>query len=497
MRTLVTGGTGVIGEGLIPELLAAGHQVRLLTRGADDAAREWPAGVESYSADVTRPEQLIGAADGCDAVVHISGIIEEAPPEVTYKKVHVGGTRNLVVEATRAGHPKFILISSLGADRGSSAYHASKRDAESIVQRYGGAWAILRPGNVYGPGDDVISKLLTMVRTLPVVPVIGSGDHEFQPIWYADLGKAITRALDADVNPGVYELAGAEATSPNDVLSRLERITGRHPMRVPVPEFLTSVTTKVAGAAGVSLPIKEAQFVMLIEHNVITPPSRNALTTVFGVTPTPLDEGLTILADAQPEQLPEDGVGGLEEKRFWADITGSRYGAEQLMEIFRRRITEIMPIEFSAEPGAPREVIEGATLTAALPLRGNIQIRVEEVTPTEVTFATLRGHPMAGVVRFSVRELEGGALRFLVSVFARAATRFDWVAMSTVGSVAQNSNWQTVVERMVEISGGTAPGVETQSEVVSKDDSAPIEQWISDLVAGRKRIDHARHVADS
>ncbi len=184
---------------------------------------------------------------------------------------------------------------------------------------------------------------------------------------------------------------------------------------------------------------------MLLEHNVITAPYENALLTVFGVQPTSLDEGLKTLADAQPEQLPQDGVGGLERKRFWADISGSAYGPEELMDQFRRRITEVIPIEFSAEPGAPQEAVHGATLTASLPLRGNIQIRVEEVTPREITFATLRGHPLAGVVRFAARQRENGVLRFTVSVFARAATTFDWVAMNTVGGVAQNSNWRTAL----------------------------------------------------
>lgn len=493
MRVLVTGGSGVIGEGLIPELLNRGYQVRLLTRGADDDVKEWPQGVESFAADVTHAEQLSGAADDCDAIVHITGIVAEAPPDVTYDLVNVGGTRNILAEASRAGRPKFVFISSLGTDRGSSAYHASKREAEAIVRQYGGPWIILRAGNIYGPGDDVISKLLSMLRTLPAVPVIGDGGHAFQPVFYTDLGKAIARAVERDIAPDAYELAGTDVTSPNDVIERLERITGRHPMRLPIPEFLANVATKLAGVTGISLPINESQFQMLLEHNVIAAGGRNALTSVFEVSPTPLDQGLAMLADAQPEQLPTDGVGGLERKRFWADINGSRYNAEQLMEQFRTRITDIMPIEFSAEPGAPHEVVKGVTMTAAVPLRGNIQIRVEEVTPTEVTFATLRGHPLAGVVRFAAHP-SGDAVRFVVSVFARAATVFDWVAMSTVGSFAQNSNWRTVVERVVELSAGTANGVQSKSEIVSGKESEQIEDWIADLVAGRKRDERVEPV---
>ncbi|MFN0103466.1 MAG: DUF1990 family protein [Bryobacteraceae bacterium] len=487
MRVLVTGGSGVIGAGLIPELLTHGHQVRLLTRGADEASREWPAAVESFQADVTDADQLVGAADACDAVVHITGIVAENPPGITFERVNVGGTRNLLSEASRAGHPKFVFLSSLGAERGASAYHQSKRDAEGLVRDYGGRWVILRPGNVYGPGDEVMSKLLSMQRTLPAIPMIGGGTHKFQPIWYVDLGKAISRAIDIEVDRGVYELAGEEITSADDLLDRLELVTGRTPLRLPVPEFLAHLTTSVAQAIGAPFPISESQFQMIVEHNVIEPAGNNALRRVFQVEPTPLASGLKTLADAQLEQEPAEGVGGLERKRFYADITGSRFTAEELMEHFRRRCAELLPIEFEAEPGTTPEVVKGVTLTAALPLRGNVQIRVEEATPRALTFATLRGHPLAGVVRFSTGVPGTGTVQFAATIFARAATLVDWMALKTGGAAAQNWTWRTVVDRVIQISGGISDGVREDNEVVSDDEAQRVEEWIGELIAGRKR----------
>lgn len=496
MRVLVTGGSGVVGEGLIPHLLAHHHDVRLLTRGADVAAREWPDEVESFAADVTRPETLLNAAEGCDAVVHITGIIAEEAPEITYEKVNVAGTRHLLEECVRAGLPKFVYISSLAAERGSSAYHASKRDAEALVRAYPGRWVILRPGNVYGPGDDVISQLLNMHRTLPAIPVIGAGDQQFQPLWYLDFGAAITRALELDVDHEVYEVAGEDVTTPNQILTLFEGLTGRKPVRVPVPEFLAGATTRVAETLGVPFPINESQFRMLIEENVIAAGGANALTRVFGLTPTPLSEGLAVLADAQPEQTPGEGVGGMERKQFWADIVRSRYTAEELMERFRGRCTELMPIEFDAEPGTPQQVVKGATLTANLPLRGNIQIRVVEADDRATTFATLRGHPLAGVVRFTTAATDDGGVRFMVSVFARAASMLDWIALSTVGGIAQNSTWRTVVERMVEVSGGESSGIKEEKCVVHGEEERSIEQWVGDIVTQHRRVQHEQSVTE-
>src|SRR5699024_4353138 len=113
---------------------------------------------------------------------------------------NIEGTRLLLAAAEAAGAPFFVFISSLGADEGESDYHRSKRAAESLVRAYRGRWLILRPGNVYGPGDETISMLLKMLRTLPAVPVIDDGEQPFQPVWFADLGEAIAHAF---ADPGL------------------------------------------------------------------------------------------------------------------------------------------------------------------------------------------------------------------------------------------------------------------------------------------------------
>jgi NADH dehydrogenase len=221
MRVLVTGGSGVVGRPTVERLVELGHTVRLLSRHADRDARDWKEGVEGRVADVGDAASLAGAADGCDAVLHLAGIIAEDPPAVTFQKVHVDGTRHLVAESERAGVKRFVYVSSLGAHRGSSDYHRSKRAAEEVVRRFAGQWLVLRPGNVYGPGDEVISLLLKMLRAAPTVPVIGDGDQPFQPIWAGDLAGALARAVEEDAPAGeTLELAGPEVTTTNQVLDR-------------------------------------------------------------------------------------------------------------------------------------------------------------------------------------------------------------------------------------------------------------------------------------
>jgi nucleoside-diphosphate-sugar epimerase len=266
VKVLVTGGTGVIGRAAIDELRSRRHTVRLLSRGAEDDVGEWDYGVEPFPGDVSDADAIAGAADGCDAIVHIVGIVDEDPPELTYERINVGGTRNILDEARRAGVQRVVFISSLGADRGSSGYHKSKRAAERLVESFDGDWTILRTGGVVGPGDDTVSVLLRMVRILPAVPILDDGDQEFQPVWHEDLAWAIAECLERDdVARSILNIAGEDVLTVNEVLELFGNITDREPVRVPLPSLLAKIGTSLAAALGVETPVSAATVQMLLE----------------------------------------------------------------------------------------------------------------------------------------------------------------------------------------------------------------------------------------
>lgn len=506
MRILVTGGTGVMGAGTLPELLRRGHSVRLLARGAKSEAAAYPERVEPFPASVTDPDRLNGAAQDCDGVIHIAGIVEERPPARTFQSVNVEGTQYVVNEARRAGVRRFLYISSLGADVGTSPYHKSKRAAEQIVENSGLAWTILRPGTVYGPGDEVISLLLKLVRGLPVIPVVGFDDQPFQPLWFEDMGKAAAVAIGrGDCVERILEIAGDEITTTRELIGKLGAITERSPLAMPVPATLTRVASrlverfesleKLLERSGLVMPINSNKLQMLLEENVIHEPDRNALPNLLRVMPTSLDAGLRLLADELPELLPEEGVGSMERKTFRADIEGSRLNAGELLVEVRAHIEDLMPIEFRAQPGASEKVEQGDTYTASIPARGQAPVRAVEANEHSLTFATLQGHPLAGLVTFRTEDLDGAVVRFSIELHARAANIFDWVAMRTIGRPMQSANWRTVVTRVVELSGGVAPdGLEEKSEPVSEEIAEAVSRHAKALARETARQEHSENI---
>lgn len=499
MKILVTGGTGVVGAGTVTELLRRQHTVVLVSRHAHDDVAQWPTGVIARVGDVGDAASLSGSATGCDAVLHITGIVEEDPPEVTFERVNVQGTGNVIAEAERAGVKRFVFISSLGAPVGTSDYHVSKQKAEAATRRFNGAWTIARPGNVYGPGDEQISVLLRLVRgPTSVVPKIGAGDQSFQPIWWEDAARALADIVERDDLAGSeLDLAGAEQTSQNDLLRRLGEITGREIHGIALPEFVATLGAKAISLVGWDLHFTDDQLQMLREGNVIAPGATNGLTDVLGITPTPLDTGLRALADLQPEQLPTEGIGSLKRKRFSADIAGCTFTPEALFALFCSKFNEATPVfvEARPEPTSSDAIREGETITLALPMRGHVQVRVTGLEARRVTLITLAGHPLAGAVRF-LCEQRADDVRFQVEVYERAANVIDLIAMRTVGDRLQDHTWTRVVENVVEMSGGRAPaGVEHEVASLGEDEAAAVSKWLEDITTERKRAENAETIS--
>jgi len=160
VKLAITGGTGFVGSRLIDAALAAGHEVRALTR-RDQLPREGLSWIAGSLEDRDALRQLV---TGTDAVIHVAGVIS-APDAAGFEAGNVGGTLAMLAAATAGGVHRFVHVSSLAAREPKlSLYGASKAKAETLVERSGLDWAIVRPPAIYGPGDRETLELFKMAR---------------------------------------------------------------------------------------------------------------------------------------------------------------------------------------------------------------------------------------------------------------------------------------------------------------------------------------------
>ncbi len=287
MHVLLTGASGYVGGYVLDALLERGHTVRAFVRDAGGALAARP-GVDVHRGDVTDVSTFGRAFDGVDAVVHLVGIIDEAPPGVTFEKVHVDGTRNVAYAAREAGVTRFVHMSANGArPDGRSAYQTTKWRAEEVVRGVGfGHLVVFRPSTLFGdpgPNNPEFAKRLweTLVKPFPVLPVFGRGRYELQPVHVAACASAMAQAVDRDASAGQsYCVAGHERIQYRDVLRRIAHGGGVTPKPMaPVPVPVARLGVNTLGRAGL-LPISPAQFEMLVEGNTCDP---TAFFADFGV----------------------------------------------------------------------------------------------------------------------------------------------------------------------------------------------------------------------
>ena len=185
---LITGATGYIGSHLAARLAAQGQRPRCLVRDTRRAASTLPTDkVELVQGDTTRPDSLIAAVQGVDAIVHASFMTAEKKESAGnhYEATNVQGTANLIKAAKDAGVIRMIEISGLGTkpDKPGS-YMQGRYLAEKMLKESGLAWTIIQPSVLFGKNAPFITGLAGLIRTTPVVPLIGGGKVKFQPIYF-------------------------------------------------------------------------------------------------------------------------------------------------------------------------------------------------------------------------------------------------------------------------------------------------------------------------
>jgi NADH dehydrogenase len=294
-RVFVTGGTGFVGRAVIQALRADGYAVRCLVRRGSERDLRGIGAIERVEGDVMARRTLDEGMSGCDAVVHLVGIIRErAATGSTFERVHVQGTQNVLDAAAAAGVRRYLHMSALGTRSGArSRYHRTKWAAEEAVRSSPLPWTVFRPSIIYGRGDEFVTMLAGMLERLPVVPVIGSGRQRLQPVPVEQVAQGFARALSlAATVKHVYDVGGPDAVSMVEMLDAIAKAMGRRrPIKLHVPIGLVRPATRLLHRFP-GFPLTPDQLLMLEEDNTCDP---SVFFSTFGLTPVPLSNGLRMM----------------------------------------------------------------------------------------------------------------------------------------------------------------------------------------------------------
>ncbi len=195
MRALVTGANGFVGSALCRKLVERGDSVRGMVRSTSDLSLLEGVPIERVVGALDSPASLADAARDVEVVYHVAAAVSDWGPSAYFRRVNVEGTKNVLEAAVQNGVRRFVYVSSaavhsfIGAqdmDEQSPQlptpfpYCQSKREAEALVWGYHRrgeiAVTIVRPGDVYGPGDRVALLRLSKLLELGLMATIGRGE---------------------------------------------------------------------------------------------------------------------------------------------------------------------------------------------------------------------------------------------------------------------------------------------------------------------------------
>ena len=243
---LVTGATGFVGPYLVQALIEKGARVKILSLSEGDVPSNLRSDdLEIVTGDITKSETLDGVTNGVDLVFHLAAIsnVDHAiqNPVTTYD-VNVRGTQNLLEEVRKNPVHKFIYVSSshvygvpqyIPVDEKHpiaprEPYSASKAAAENIVNGYSGAYgintAVVRPFNIYGPGQNesfLIPSIFKQASGSDVIEV-GNVEPTRDFTYITDVVAGFLKI--AESGSGVYNIGSGVEVKVGDIVRKIVEI---------------------------------------------------------------------------------------------------------------------------------------------------------------------------------------------------------------------------------------------------------------------------------
>lgn len=264
MQIFVTGATGVVGERLVPQLLAAGHAVTAVTRSPEKGLALQQSGARAVAVDLFDERGVRDAVRGHDVLINLATHMPSSSMRMMWRsawrendRVRREGSRILVDAALAAGVSRFIQESFglIYADAGAewiderspiepAPYNASVLDAERSAARFaatGATGIVLRFAGLYGP-DAMARDLINMVKW-GWSPLPGRPEAYYSSLAQDDAATAVAAAL--VIPSGTYNVVDDEPLTRRAWVDAVATAVGARS-----PRFAPPWTARLMGAVG-------------------------------------------------------------------------------------------------------------------------------------------------------------------------------------------------------------------------------------------------------
>jgi nucleoside-diphosphate-sugar epimerase len=295
-KVVITGGAGLVGQNLMPRLVAKGFtEIVAIDKHPTNVRilEKYHPGIRVLNQDLAegngKANDWEAELEGCQALVIGHAQIGGLEP-AEYVRNNVVATERLLEAALRHKVPYFVSISSSVVNSMAvDDYTETKKVQEALVASSGIKQVVLRPTLMFGWFDRKhVGWLARFMQRVPVFPIPGSGRFLRQPLYAADFCDVIVSSI-LNETTGAYNITGQERIDYIDLIRAVKRATGAKARILKVPYGFFRALLKAN-----ALVDKNPAFTVKQLEALVTPDVFEVINwpEIFGVRATPLQQAL-------------------------------------------------------------------------------------------------------------------------------------------------------------------------------------------------------------
>jgi len=264
MKVFITGGSGFVGQNLIPILQAAGYEVYAIARSEKSAQFVQKLGAKAVRDDLTNLSRATqNALKDCDYVLHSAAHMDFTYDPKPFEDLNIKATNNLLKMAQRGGVKRFIYISAAPVVPGSPIVNLTEKEAQeglptalyprtkAIGERAvlmaatpSFATLALRPPAIWGPDNHHLDDLMANVKN-GKWRWIGGGEQVLSTIHVKNLGNAVLAALKSDISGRAFFVTDGERRSMKSFFKGILEAQGLQPGDKVLPLWIAKSAARM------------------------------------------------------------------------------------------------------------------------------------------------------------------------------------------------------------------------------------------------------------
>ena len=288
------GASGFVGRALSIALTAADHDVIAIARHPTEIP-----GARSRAVDVADEHALRDVLSGCQVAYYLVHSLGTGDFRDRDRRLAEGCGR----AAAAAGVGRIVYLGGLGSDP-ESEHLVSRQEVGTALACDGVAVVELRAAVVLGAGSVSFEMLRYLTERLPFMVCPRWVRTSLQPIALADVIRYLVGA--ADVEPGVYEIGGADVTTYREMIAAYANARGLRRRRIVDVPYLTPRLSSywLDLVTPVDRRVSHALVESLVTEVVVRDRARTD--AAFGIQPMGLVDALAITLDDQARAIDRD-----------------------------------------------------------------------------------------------------------------------------------------------------------------------------------------------